>query len=96
MAKIIPGAGKVIVRAHREEKERKMGNIIIPETQAESARLGIVVAAGPPLTREFPEFIAAKGDKVAYLKQAGVEIIIDEERLIVLNHPDVFCVIEDD
>src|SRR5712691_4074857 len=67
-ASLKPLADRVIVKA-LEEKEKKRGGIIIPDTAKEKPQEGEVIAVGPGKFSETGERIkpeVKKGDKVLY------------------------------
>ena len=94
--KLIPTAGKVILKKEKAKGDRMEGSIVIPASVRGDSRssIGIVVVAGPPITPEFPKFPGEPGDRVAYHTEAAMVMKIDGEEFAVVNHPDIFAVLK--
>ena len=94
--KIRPLHDRILVK-REEEKERKKGGIIIPDTAAEKPQTGKVVAAGPGARGEDgklqPMGVKA-GDKVLFGKWSGTEVKLDGEELLIMKESDIMGVLE--
>ncbi len=88
-----PLADRVIVKA-LEEKEKKRGGIIIPDTAKEKPQEGEVVAVGPGKFSETGDRIqpeVKKGDKVLYGKYSGTEVTVDGTEYLILRESDILA-----
>ena len=93
MADLKPLADRVIVKP-LEEKEKKRGGIIIPDTAKEKPQEGEVVAVGPGTFSDTGERIAPevkKGDKVLYGKYSGTEVTVDGNEYLILRESDILA-----
>ncbi len=91
--KITPLGDRVLVRA-LEEKEGKVGGIIIPDTAKEKPQQGQVVAAGPGRRRKNGERVPLEvksGDKILYGKYSGNEVTLDGETLLILHEDEILA-----
>jgi chaperonin GroES len=92
-ASLKPLADRVIVKA-LEEKEKKRGGIIIPDTAKEKPQEGEVIAVGPGKFSETGERIkpeVKKGDKVLYGKYSGTEVTVDGKEYLILRESDILA-----
>jgi chaperonin GroES len=80
------------------EKDGKTASgIILPETAKEKPQEGTVLATGPGRTGDNGKRIALDvktGDVVLYAKYAGIEIKIDDRKLLILKESDILAVAE--
>ncbi|MFN2433492.1 MAG: co-chaperone GroES [Gemmatimonadota bacterium] len=93
MADLKPLADRVIVKA-LEEKEKKRGGIIIPDTAKEKPQEGEVIAVGPGKFSETGERIkpeVKKGDRVLYGKYSGTEVTVDGNEYLILRESDILA-----
>jgi chaperonin GroES len=77
-----------------EEKERKRGGIIIPDTAKEKPQEGEVIAVGPGKISDTGERITPevkKGDKVLYGKYSGTEVTVDGNEYLILRESDILA-----
>ena len=89
-----PLADRVIVKA-LEEKEKKRGGIIIPDTAKEKPQEGEVIAVGPGKISDTGERIkpeVKKGDRVLYGKYSGTEVTVDGTEYLILRESDILAV----
>ncbi|RKY00236.1 co-chaperone GroES [Candidatus Poribacteria bacterium] len=94
--KIEPLADRVVVEPV-EEKEEKVGNIIIPDTAKEKPMEGKVVAVGPGKVNEKGERVkmtVKPGDRVLYNKFAGTEVKIGDKEYLIMRESDILAIIE--
>jgi len=92
-ASLKPLADRVIIKA-LEEKEKKRGGIIIPDTAKEKPQEGEVIAVGPGKFSETGERIkpeVKKGDKVLYGKYSGTEVTVDGKEYLILRESDILA-----
>jgi chaperonin GroES len=92
-ASLKPLADRVIVKA-LEEKEKKRGGIIIPDTAKEKPQEGEVIAVGPGKFSESGERIQPEvkaGDRVLYGKYSGTEVTVDGTEYLILRESDILA-----
>jgi chaperonin GroES len=81
-----------VLVALEEEKEQKVGSIIIPDTAKEKPRVGVVHEVG---TDEDLREHVKKGDRVFYSKYAGDEIAIDGTDYLFIQRSDILGIVKD-
>ncbi len=96
MAKIRPLGDRVVIKPNPKEETTK-GGIIIPDTAKEKPQEGIVTAVGSGRLldnggRAVMEL--HEGDHVLFAKYGGTEIILDDERYLVLRESDILAVLD--
>ena len=79
-----------------EEKEQKVGGIIIPDSAKEKPMQGKVLAVGKKLDKDGKEiaFDVKKGDTVLLPKYGGTEVKIGEKKLQLVREEDLLVVVE--
>ena len=91
MIPLKPLGERVLVRPMQPETTTESGIVVVqervPETMGEIVAIGEIV---PPL----PEESVTVGDIVVFSWQAGQEVLIDGERLIMLRQDDLLAVLE--
>ena len=90
-----PLFNRVVVRRVDSETVTK-GGIFIPDSAAEKADQGTVVAVGPG-KRESGELIpvdVAVGDRVLFGKTAGQTVKINNEELLILDEEQILAVVK--
>jgi chaperonin GroES len=93
-ARLEPFGDRVIVRALREEGERRVGLIIIPDISDEHTTLGEVIACGPGRVLDSGEcrpVPLVPGDVVMHGKFAGVTMEFEGAEVIFLREPDIMA-----
>jgi chaperonin GroES len=99
MAKINlrPLADRLIVEPV-EQEEKTASGIILPETAKEKPQEGKVLAVGPGRKDENGKPIpmdVKEGDRVLYVKYAGTEVKLpDDRKVLVLKESDVLAIVE--
>jgi chaperonin GroES len=88
--KIQPLEDRVLIKP-MEEKEKKQGSIIIPETAKEKPQVGTIEAVG---TDEELQKIVKVGDKVIYGKYSGNEIELDGINYLIVQKADLLGVLK--
>lgn len=89
--KIQPLEDRVLIRP-MEEKEKKLGSIIVPETAKEKPQVGIVEAVG---TDEELKKIVKVGDKIIYGKYSGTEFEVDGVSYLIIQKADLLGILKD-
>jgi len=96
MAKVRPLRDRVMVR-RLEEKEQKVGGIIVPDTAKEKPQQAEVVAVGSGRVLEngttVPLTLKA-GDKVLVGKWSGTDVKIDGEDYLILKEDEILGVLQ--
>ncbi|MCL4469220.1 MAG: co-chaperone GroES [Deltaproteobacteria bacterium] len=89
--KIQPLEDRVLIKP-MEEKEKKQGSIIIPETAKEKPQIGTIEAVG---TDEELQKIVKVGDKIIYGKYSGTEIELGGINYLIIQKADLLGVLKD-
>jgi chaperonin GroES len=96
MANVRPLHDRVIVR-RLEEKEQKVGGIIVPDTAKEKPQQAAVMAVGSGKVLEngtkVPLTVKA-GDKVLVGKWSGTEVKIDGEDYLILKEDEILGILQ--
>lgn len=92
--KFKPLADRVLVRPD-DQLTTTPGGIIIPGTVQEKPMEGTVVASGPGryLDGKFVANTVAVGDKIIYGKWSGNEIVIEGEKLMIMEESQILGVV---
>jgi len=93
---IRPLHDRVLIR-RIEEKEGKIGNIIIPDSAKEKPQQGEVKGVGsgklsPKGERFAPE--VKTGDRILFGKYSGSEIKVDGDEYLILREDEILGVLE--
>ncbi len=94
--KVRPLSDRVLVE-RIEEEEKKVGNIVIPDTAKEKPQKGKVVAAGPGSRNEKGDvnpMEVKEGDTVLFGKYAGTDVKIDGVEYLILKENDILAIVE--
>ena len=96
--KLQPVDERVVIRP-LEEKEKKVGSIIIPDTVKERPQIGEVVALGDDVPKKEGgkplSQILKVGDKVVYSRYGGTEVKLDNEEFLIVSRGDILAVVKD-
>jgi chaperonin GroES len=96
--KFKPLNDRVLVKTIEGPKESP-GGIIIPPSAEGKPQKAEVIAVGPGKADENGKRIAMQveaGDQIAFGKYSGVEVEINNEKLIVMPESDILGVVEPD
>ncbi|MEA3475462.1 MAG: co-chaperone GroES [Candidatus Cloacimonadota bacterium] len=88
--KIKPIDDRVLLQSI-ENEEKKVGNIIIPDTAKEKPQIGKVIAVG---NDEDLKKIVKEGDKVIYAKYGGTEIELEGTKYLIVQKSDLLGIIK--
>ena len=93
--KIRPLGDRVLVEP-MEEKEQKVGGIIIPDAAKEKPMQGKVIAVGKKKDKDGKEiaFDVKPGDTVLLPKYGGTEVKLDGKKLQLVREEDLLGVLE--
>ncbi|MBI3264745.1 MAG: co-chaperone GroES [Acidobacteria bacterium] len=92
--KVRPLHDRILVQ-RLEEKEQKVGGIIIPDTAKEKPQQGKVVAVGAGKSKDDGKRIpldVKEGDTILFGKYSGQEIKIDGEEYLIMREDEVLAV----
>jgi chaperonin GroES len=92
---IKPLADRVLVRRLEDDKEQKVGDIIIPDTAKEKPQEAEVVAVGPGSLddgKRVPPEVKA-GDKVLIGKYSGTEVKIEGEEYLIIREDELLAIV---
>lgn len=92
--KFKPLADRVLVRPDAQP-DVTLGGIIIPGTAQEKPMEGIVEASGPGryVDGKFVANTVAVGDRVVYGKWSGNEIVVEGEKLMIMEESQILGVV---
>jgi len=91
--KVVPLHDRVLLK-RIEEKEVKVGGIIIPDTAKEKPQEAEVIEAGKGRVTEDGKLIpmeVKKGDKVLIGKYSGAEITLDNVEYIIVREEEILA-----
>lgn len=92
---IKPLENNVIIKV---EEEKSTSGIVIPDSVKEKSNVGVVVAVGSGLLIQTGERIAPEmkvGDKVFFVKGAGMEIKDKDQEYLIFTANSILAVLED-
>jgi chaperonin GroES len=89
--KIRPIDDRVLIKTVELENEKKVGNIIIPDTAKEKPQIGEIIAVGND--EELQELVK-EGDKIIYAKYGGTEIELEGEKFLIVQRSDLLGIVE--
>jgi chaperonin GroES len=92
---IKPLADRVVIEV-LEEKEKKVGGIIMPDSAKEKPQQGKVVAVGKGRRADNGDLIDLEvkvGDTVIFSKYAGTEIKVENNDYLVMKESDLLAII---
>lgn len=93
---IKPLADRVVIEVV-EEKEKKVGGIIVPDSAKEKPQQGNVVAVGKGKYADNGQLIemeVKKGDVVLFSKYSGTEIKVEDKDYLVMRESDLLAIIK--
>ena len=93
--KLVPLGDKVIVK-RAEAKERSAGGILIPDAAHEKPAQGRVLSVGDGCQlgsgqRAAPQVV--EGDRIVFNSYAGTEVVVDGEKLLIMDERDILAVV---
>ena len=98
MTKLKPLGDRLVVEPI-EQEDTTSGGILLPETAKEKPQEGRVIAAGPGKLDDSGKRIKMEvkvGDRVLYVKYAGTEIKVEEnKKVLIMKESDVLALVED-
>ena len=87
---IRPLADRVLIKPAPAE-EKTVGGIIIPDSAKEKPLKGEVIAVGNGTKDE--EMVVKPGDCVLYVKYAGTEIELDNDKFLIMRQSDILAIL---
>ncbi|MCY2992084.1 MAG: co-chaperone GroES [Planctomycetota bacterium] len=94
--KVVPLGDKVAVR-RLEAEETTAGGVMLPESAREQMLQGRVLSVGDG--RLLPDGVRAphqvnEGDRVLFGQYTGIEVIVDNEPLLIMNEDEILAVLD--
>lgn len=85
---------KVVVK-QVEEKESKVGGIILPNSAQEKQEIAEVVAVGPGGVIDGKDVVMQVnvGDRVLYSKYAGSQFKVDGKEVTIIRQNDILAIV---
>lgn len=93
-----PVGDRILIRID-EAPSQTPGGIVLPDQARKSSTQGTVVAAGPGLRADngFRQSLdVEEGDRVIFLKHAGVEVEFGGEKLLAMSESELIAVIREE
>ncbi len=93
--KLVPLGDKVIVK-RAEVKEKSAGGILIPDVAHEKPWQGRVLSVGDGCRLgsgglATPQVV--EGDRILFNRYAGTEVVVDGEKLLIMEERDILAVV---
>ena len=85
---------RVLVKPESQEEQTKAGLFLPGTVQNDEAIVGTVVSMGEGKKDIFPPAGLSVGCKVTFIKYAASEIMVDEEKHLIVRFDDVVAIIE--
>ena len=94
--RIEPIGDRVVIK-RLEAEEKTAGGIVLPDSAQEKPQQGRVLSVGTGTM--MPDGKRAKlqvgeGDRVIFSTWAGMEVVVDNEELIIMNESDILAVLD--
>jgi chaperonin GroES len=80
-----------VVIETKEQTEKNVGGIIIPDTAKEKPMIGKVLAVG---NDEDLAKAVKVGDSILYSKYGGTEVEIENKKYLIVSRSDILAIIE--
>jgi chaperonin GroES len=91
--KVVPLHDNVLVKRDEVEEKKTPGGIFIPTQGQKAPCTCTVISVGPACS--FAEFEVSEGIRVVVSTFAGVDIEVDNEKLIMVKEEDILGVVEE-
>lgn len=88
--KLRPLDDRVVIET-KEQTEKNVGGIIIPDTAKEKPMIGKVLAVG---NDEDLQKAVKVGDSILYSKYGGTEVEIENKKYLIVSRSDILAIIE--
>lgn len=87
---LVPTFSKIVV--HRDEAQKMVGSLIIPEGHQRKPHTGTILAVGPdlPATSLF-----RVGTRVLFAEYSGTELKVNDESHIVMEASEVIAILQE-
>ena len=90
--KIEPMGTKVVVKVEEAENKTAKG-IIIPDAAKEKPTVGTIVAVNETTKEDFKVDV---GTKLLFGKYSGTEVVLDNQKLLILEIDEAFAILRDE
>ena len=94
--RVVPLGDKVAVKP-LEAEEKTAGGIVLPDTARERPQQGRVLSVADgrllPDGRRVPPQVQ-EGDRVLYARYAGTEVLVADEKVLVMSEDEILAVME--
>ena len=94
--KLRPLADRLVVEP-TEREDMTASGIYVPETAKEKPQEGKVIAVGPGRRDDEGKRIpmdVAVGDRVLYAKYGGIEVKLEDKKVLILKESDILAILE--
>lgn len=89
--KLEPLGTKVVVKVEEAENKTAKG-IIIPDAAKEKPTIGVIVAINDTTKEDFNVDV---GTRILFGKYAGTEVVIEKEKLLIIEMDEAFAIIRE-
>lgn len=89
--KLEPMGTKIVVKVEEAENKTAKG-IIIPDAAKEKPTIGVIVAINETTKEDFNVDV---GTRILFGKFAGTEVVIEKEKLLILEIDEAFAIIRE-
>lgn len=90
--KIEPMGTKVVVKVEEAENKTAKG-IIIPDAAKEKPTVGTIVAVNETTKEDFKVDV---GTKLLFGKYSGTEVVLDNQKLLILEIDEAFAILREE
>lgn len=99
MISIQPLNDRLIVQRLKEDKDKKIGSIYIPETSKEKPQQGTVIAVGLGKITEHGVLVPSQikeGDVILFGKYSGQDITFNETDYLIMREDEIFGIVKEE
>lgn len=98
MISIQPLNDRLIVQRLKEEKDKKIGSLYIPEMSKEKPQMGTVIAVGTGKITDQGIHIPSQlkvGDTVLFGKYSGNDLTYNEQEYLIMREDEIFGIVKE-
>lgn len=99
MISIQPLNDRLIVQRLKEEKDKKIGSLYIPEMSKEKPQMGTVIAVGTGKITDQGIHIPSQlkvGDTVLFGKYSGNDLTYNEQEYLIMREDEIFGIVKEE